>query len=135
VAKSESGAANASAIGFCFGGLGVLDMARSGADVDGVASFHGILGAPGNTDGQSISAKVLVLHGWDDPMATPDDVLTFSKEMKAAGADWQLHAYGGTLHSFTNPAANNPDFGTVYNASATRRSLAACKDFLAEIYG
>lgn len=134
-AKKEAGCDKASAIGFCFGGLSVLDMARAGMAVDGVASFHGLLGAPGNTDGNKVKAKVLVLHGWDDPMAKPEDVLTFSKEMSEAGADWQLHAYGGTMHAFTNPGANDPDFGTVYNPAAERRSLAALKDFLSEMYG
>ncbi|MEM9225217.1 MAG: dienelactone hydrolase family protein [Pseudomonadota bacterium] len=135
VAKAETAAVKAGAIGFCFGGLSVLDMARAGMDVAGVASFHGLLGAPGNTDGKPIAAKVLALHGWDDPMATPDDVMAFSKEMSEAGADWQLHAYGKTLHAFTNPAANDPGLGTVYSALADRRSFAAAKDFLAELFG
>lgn len=135
VAKSESGQDRAAAIGFCFGGLSVLDMARCGMDVDGVVSFHGLLNAPGNSAGRNISAKVLALHGWDDPMATPDDVIAFSKEMSAAAADWQLHAYGKTLHAFTNPDAQNPDFGTQYDAGADRRSHAALRDFLSEIYG
>ena len=134
-AKKESGCDKAAAIGFCFGGLCVLDMARAGMEVDGVASFHGLLGKPGNTDGHSAEAKILVLHGWDDPMATPEDVMGFTKEMTDAGADWQLHAYGGTMHAFTNPGANNPDFGTVYNPVAERRSIAALKDFLGELYG
>ncbi|WP_300380982.1 dienelactone hydrolase family protein [Henriciella sp.] len=134
-AQKESGCDKAAAIGFCFGGLCVLDMARAGMEVQGVASFHGLLGAPGNTDGKKTDTKVLVLHGWDDPMATPEEVLTFSKEMTKAGADWQLHAYGGTAHAFTNPDANDPDFGTVYNKDAERRSLASLKDFLSELYG
>lgn len=119
-------------IGFCFGGLCVLDIARSGGDVKGVVSFHGLLGAPGNTG--RISAKVLALHGWDDPMAPPADVEAFGKEMTKAGADWQLHAYGQTMHAFTNPAANDPGFGTVYNANADRRSWEAMKNFLAELF-
>ena len=134
VAKTESGCGKASAMGFCFGGLCVLDMARAGMDVDGVASFHGLFGAPGNTDGHKTKSKVLALHGWDDPMAKPEDVITFTREMTDNGVDWQLHAYGGTMHAFTNPAANNPDFGTVYSPDAERRSLAALKDFLGEIY-
>ena len=134
VAKSESGAGKAAAIGFCFGGLSVLDMARTNMAVEGVVSFHGLFGAPGNT-ADAVRPKVLALHGWDDPMATPDDVLTFAKEMDGAKADWQLHAYGGTMHAFTNPGANNPDFGTVYSSAADRRSFAACKDFLAELFG
>ena len=134
VAKAESGASAAAAIGFCFGGLSVLDMARTNMDVAGVVSFHGLFGAPGNTAAK-IGPKVLALHGWDDPMAPPDDVIAFSKEMSDAGADWQLHGYGGTLHAFTNPEANNPDFGTVYSANADRRSVAACKDCLTEVLG
>ncbi|WP_084419848.1 dienelactone hydrolase family protein [Henriciella litoralis] len=133
-AKKESGCDTAAAIGFCFGGLCVLDMARAGMDVDGVASFHGLLGAPGNTDGHKTKSSILVLHGWDDPMAKPEDVMAFTKEMTEADADWQLHAYGGTMHAFTNPGANDPDFGTVYNPKAERRSLAALKDFLGELF-
>ena len=67
-------------------------------------------------------------------MATPEDVLAFSKEMDGAGADWQLHAYGATLHAFTHPEANNPDFGTVYSASADRRSFTACRNFLSDLF-
>jgi dienelactone hydrolase len=134
VAKEASGVSKAAAIGFCFGGLSVLDMARTNMGVEGVVSFHGLFGAPGNT-ADTITPKVLALHGWDDPMATPDDVMAFSKEMSAAKADWQLHAYGATMHAFTNPAANNPDFGTVYNAEADRRSFAAAADFLNEVLG
>lgn len=132
VAKAEAGIEKAAAIGFCFGGLSVLDMARTNMAVEGVVSFHGLLFDAGNT-ADRIKPKVLALHGWDDPMATPDDAITFSKEMSGAKADWQLHAYGGTLHAFSNPAADNPDFGVLYNAAAERRSLAACADFLNEI--
>jgi dienelactone hydrolase len=114
--------------------MSVLDMARKNMAVEGVVSFHGLFGAPGNTD-DKIGPKVLALHGWEDPMATPDDVMDFSREMTGAKADWQLHAYGATMHAFTNPAAANPDFGTVYDAGADRRSFAACKDFLAEVLG
>lgn len=134
IAKKEAGTDNAAAIGFCFGGLSVLDMARKNMAVAGVVSFHGLFGAPENTD-ETITPKVLALHGWEDPMATPDDVMDFSKEMTAAKADWQLHAYGAVMHAFTNPAANNPDFGTVYDGGADRRSFAACQDFLAEVLG
>jgi dienelactone hydrolase len=134
VAMAESGASKAAAIGFCFGGLSVLDMARTNMAVEGVASFHGLFGAPGNT-ADKIKPKVLALHGYDDPMAKPEDMIAFASEMTKAGADWQIHAYGGTLHAFTNPAAQNPDFGTQYKAEADRRSFAACKDFLEELFG
>jgi dienelactone hydrolase len=120
------------AMGFCFGGLCVLDLARSGADVRGVASFHGLL-KPNGLPSKPIKSKVLVMHGYDDPMAPPEDVLALAKEMSAAGADWQLHAYGNTVHAFTNPQANNPGFGTVYKAEADRRSWHSLIGFLEEV--
>jgi dienelactone hydrolase len=123
------------AIGFCFGGLCVLDIARVGGDVAGVVSIHGLFSPPGNTAGKTIDARVLALHGWDDPMATPDDVNLFTNEMSAMKADWQLHAYGNTMHAFTNPAANSPDRGTVYDATADRRSWQAIGNFLEELFG
>jgi dienelactone hydrolase len=122
------------AIGFCFGGLCVLDLARSGADVNGVVSFHGLFGAPGNTAGNKIKARVLALHGWDDPMAKPDDVVLLAEELSNLGADWQIHGYGNTMHAFTNPNANDPDFGTVYSADADRRSWNAMQYFLSELF-
>lgn len=122
------------AIGFCFGGLCVLDLARTGIAIKGVVSFHGLLSAPGNTAGNQIKAKVLVLQGNDDPLAPNDDVLALQKELTMAGADWQLHIYGNTMHAFTNPVANDPDFGTVYQADADRRSWISMKNFLAEIF-
>jgi dienelactone hydrolase len=122
------------AIGFCFGGLCALDLARTGADLKGVVSFHGLLGAPDNTQGKTIKAKILALHGHEDPMNPVEQVLAFEQEMTKAGADWQLHTYGNTMHAFTNPAANNPDFGTVYQPDADRRSWLAMENFLAEIF-
>ena len=122
------------AIGFCFGGLCVLDIARSGADIAGVISFHGLFASPGNTSGNRIRAKVLALHGWDDPMATPEAVNALAAELSAMGADWQLHAYGNTMHAFTNPAASNADRGTVYDPVADRRSWQAMSNFLDELF-
>lgn len=121
------------AIGFCFGGLCVLDLARTGTGLKGVVSFHGLLGAPGNTEGNAIKAKILALHGHDDPLAPVEQVLAFEEEMTKAGADWQLHTFGSTLHAFTNPAANNPDIGMAYQPDSDRRSWLAMKNFLAEI--
>ena len=121
------------AMGFCFGGLCVLDLARSGADIRGVVSFHGLLNPPGKTAGNKIKARVLVLHGHDDPMVPPDAVLAFERELTEAGADWQVHVYGQTMHAFTNPQANDPAFGTVYKASADRRSWQSLQNFLAEV--
>lgn len=123
------------AIGFCFGGLCVLDLARTGEDFAGVVSFHGLFGAPGNTTGNAIKANVLALHGWNDPMASPEQVLAFAEELTGQGADWQLHAYGNTMHAFTNPDANDPDFGTVYSPVADERSWRAMADFLTELFG
>jgi dienelactone hydrolase len=121
------------AIGFCFGGLCVLDLARSGAALKGVVSFHGLLNAPENTITRSIQAKILALHGFNDPMVTPEQVMQFGEEMTEAKADWQLHIYGNTMHAFTNPQANDPGFGTVYNPIADSRSWLAMKDFFVEV--
>lgn len=123
------------AIGFCFGGLCVLDLARTGADLSGVVSFHGIFDPPGNTGASRIKAKVLALHGWEDPLAKPEAVSALASELTEQGADWQIHAYGNTLHAFTNPAADDRNAGTVFNASANRRSWSAMQDFLAELFG
>jgi dienelactone hydrolase len=127
-------ASRVAAMGFCFGGLSVLDLARTGADLSGVASFHGLFNSPGNTANNRINASVLVMHGWDDPMAKPDQVLALAEELTAMGADWQIHGYGNTMHAFTNPAANDPEFGTVYNERADRRSWQSLQLFLAEIF-
>lgn len=122
------------AIGYCFGGLCVLDLARSGADIAGVASFHAVLKEPDARVTSPIRSKVLILHGWEDPLAPPSAVLALAAELTAKEADWQIHAYGHTLHSFTNPAANNKEAGTLYDASANRRSWAAMTGFLAELF-
>jgi dienelactone hydrolase len=121
------------AMGFCFGGLCVLDLARTGADLRGVVSFHGLFVPPGNTQGNKIKAKVLVLHGHDDPMAPPDQAANLAKELTEAEADWQIHIYGNTLHAFTNPMANDRSFGTVYDETADRRSWESLRNFLAEV--
>lgn len=131
--QPEVDAGRVAAMGFCFGGLCALDLARTGADLRGVAAFHGLLSPPGNTGGAKIQAKVLVMHGYDDPMATPDQMLALADELTRAGADWQIHAYGNTVHAFTNPAANDPGFGTVYKEAADRRSWQALQNFLAEV--
>ncbi len=122
------------AIGFCFGGLCVLDMARTGTDIKGVASFHGLFGAPGNTAGTKIKAKVLALHGHEDPMVPVDAVVELEKELTEASADWQIYVYGNALHAFTNPAANNPELGAIYNKNADKRSWQALLNFLDELF-
>jgi dienelactone hydrolase len=133
-AQKDVDRARTAAIGFCFGGLCVLDLARSGADVCGVASFHGLLGAPETKDAPEITARVLVLHGWQDPLAPPDQVIAFSEEMQGRNADWQLHAYGNCLHAFTNPNANDPDHGMLYDPTADHRSWDAMRLFLGEAF-
>ncbi len=132
--QPEVDAARVAAIGFCFGGLCVMDIARTGEDLAGVVSFHGLFGAPGNTAGNTIKARVLALHGWDDPMGTPDQALALAEELTSMGADWQLHGYGNTMHAFTNPDANDRDMGTVYDATADRRSWVAMTNFLDELF-
>lgn len=133
-AQPEADPQRIAAIGYCFGGLCVLDLARTGADVRGVASFHGLFDPPGNTAGNRIAAKVLCLHGYDDPMAKPETMLQLATELTAAGADWQIHSYGNTLHAFTRPDANDPARGIGYNAAADRRSWRALEGFLHEVF-
>lgn len=123
------------AIGFCFGGLCVLDLARSGADVKATVSFHGLLNAPENKPTHTISGRVLALHGFDDPMVTPEQVLTFAKEMTDAKADWEIDMYGHTKHAFTNPKAHDEKLGTVYNQKAAKRSWIAMKECFKEVFG
>lgn len=122
-------------IGYCFGGLCALDVARSGTkDVKGAVSLHGIFMPPDIGPQPQIHTKVLVLHGWDDPMAKPDSVVGLATEMTAAKADWQVHAYGNAMHGFTAPGANAPERGIEYNANADRRSRQAMLNFLAEVF-
>jgi len=122
-------------MGFCFGGLCALDLARTSDEIIGALSFHGLLNSPDQNANRNISAKILALHGYNDPMVTPENVMTFCDEMTAAKADWQVHMYGNTMHAFTNPDANDPEFGTVYNKLADERSFRAMKDFFVEIFG
>jgi dienelactone hydrolase len=109
---------NIAAMGYCFGGLCVLDMARAGLDLKGVLSFHGLLSAPENIPNQKIKAKILALHGHEDPMVPPAQVALFEKEMTDAKVDWQVHVYGNTKHAFTNPQAQDTELGLIYNALA-----------------
>ncbi|WP_367607923.1 dienelactone hydrolase family protein [Legionella sp. W05-934-2] len=118
------------AIGFCFGGLCVLDLARSGEDVKGVVSLHGLLNAPEQATDRAIKANVLVLHGYDDPMVDPQAVQTFCDEMTQKKADWQVHMYGGTVHAFTNPLAQDAKLGTVYSQTAAKRAFESMDLFL-----
>jgi dienelactone hydrolase len=121
--------------GYCFGGKCALDVARTGIDVAGVASFHGLFDPPGWEVGK-IKAKVLAMHGWDDPMVKPEAVVALGNELTQAGADWQIHAYGHVGHGFTNPRASELQIdGVAYNALAAERSWTAFINFLEEVLG
>lgn len=123
------------AIGFCFGGTTVLELARANAGLQGVVSFHGGLKAGNPESAQAIKPKVLVLHGADDPFVSKDEVATFQDEMRRAKADWQMIYYGGAVHSFTNPAADGSfNKGALYNEAADRRSWEDMKVFFAELF-
>ena len=123
------------AIGYCFGGTTVLELARSGADVLGVASFHGALDTPNPEDAEQIKGKVLVLQGGSDPY-TRDQVPAFEQEMKQAGADYRLIIYEGAVHSFTVPeAGNDKSTGAAYDEDADKRSWEALREFLKGLFG
>ena len=127
--------ARIAAIGYCFGGTTALELARSGADIVGVVSFHGGLDTPNPADAKNIKGKVLALVGGDDPNVPPQQRLAFEEEMRNAHVDWQLVVYGGTVHSFTNPASgNDPSRGIAYNEKADMRSWEAMRTFFAEIF-
>ena len=127
--------ARVAAIGYCFGGTTVLELARSGADVNGVISFHGGLSTPTPQDARNIRGKVLALHGADDPFVKPDEVAAFQDEMRKGGVDWQFISYSKAVHSFTNKAAGNDNSkGAAYNEKADLRSWEAMKQFFAEIF-
>ncbi|HEX4925519.1 MAG TPA: dienelactone hydrolase family protein [Bdellovibrionales bacterium] len=122
------------AIGFCFGGTTVLELARSGAELKGVVSFHGGLNTPTPDDAKNIKGQVLVLHGADDPNVPPEEVQAFQQEMQKGKVNWQLVAFGGAVHSFTNPAAGNDNSkGAAYNATADKRSWEDMTDFFKEV--
>ncbi len=124
------------AIGFCFGGAVVLELARDGADLKAVVSFHGVLTTKAPAVAGTVKASVLVCTGADDPLAPADQVAAFAEEMRAARADWQVISYGNTLHGFTNPAADGSILpSALYNEKADRRSWATMRSFLAEAFG
>jgi dienelactone hydrolase len=124
------------AIGYCFGGTVALELARSGADLAAVATFHAALDTPNPADAKNIKGKVAVFHGADDPFVPPEQVHAFAMEMKDAKVDWQLVAYGGAAHSFTNPDVDRIGLqGAAYNRNADRRSWKAMQTFFDEVFG
>ena len=128
-------ASRVAAVGYCFGGTTVIELARSGADIKGIVSFHGGLDSPTPADGKNIKCKVLVCHGADDPFEKASDLAAFEDEMRSANVDWTLIKFGGAVHSFTQPMAGNDNSkGAAYNEKADKRSWAAMKMFFAGIF-
>lgn len=133
---TEVDPARIAAIGYCFGGGTVLELARSGADVAGVVSFHGNLDTPNPADAKDIKARVLVLHGADDPYVPPAQVQGFEQEMRGGGVDWQLISFGGAVHAFSQPGAgDDPSTGAAYHAPSDKRSFAYMQEFFREVLG
>jgi dienelactone hydrolase len=127
---------NVAAMGYCFGGTVALELARSGADIKGVCTFHATLDTKTPEDAKNIKAKVLVCTGADDKAVPPEQRQAFQKELDAAGVDWEMNIYSGAVHSFTNPASgNDPSKGVAYNEKADKRSWEAMKTFYSEIFG
>jgi len=120
-------------IGFCFGGMCVLDLARAGAEVKGVVSFHGIFAAPEGIANEKIVAKVMLLHGHKDPQIPPEQARVIAKELDEAGVDWQLLFYSNGEHAFTDPGANEPEMGRKYDPLLAKRSWQTMQNFLEEV--
>ena len=127
--------AHIAAIGYCFGGTTVIELARSGAAIQGIVSFHGGLDSPAPADGKNIKCKVLVCHGADDPFVKAADLAAFEDEMRSANVDWTLIKFGGAVHAFTQPQAGDDNSrGAAYNEKADKRSWAAMKMFFGGIF-
>jgi len=123
------------AIGYCFGGTGALELARSGAQIHGVVSFHGGLDSPTPEDGKKITSRILVCHGADDPFVPVKDIEAFKTELNEAKVDWQMIYYSHAVHSFTQPMAGNDNSrGAAYNKKADERSWAAMRGFFNETF-
>ncbi len=121
-------------MGFCFGGMCAIDLARSGTDeIKTATSFHGLF-YPNGLEAKEIKSKVLVLHGFDDPMANPEQMLELGRELTNANADWQIHAFGQTTHAFTNPSANNKAAGLLYNEKSRDRAWEIFTSHLREVF-
>lgn len=133
-AMDEVDASHIAVMGFCFGGLCALDLARSGVALAGAISFHGLLKAPQDVSQHPIQAKILALHGYDDPMVRPAEVEAFAQEMNLAQVDWQVHMYGRVQHAFTNPLAHDPEAGLRYDPVAEGRAMQSMINFLDECF-
>ncbi len=132
---ARTDASRLAATGYCFGGTTVIELARSGAQVKGVVSFHGGLDSPTPADGKNIQAKVLALHGADDPFVPAKDIAAFTAEMKSHDVDWKLVSYPGAVHSFTHKAAGTDNSkGAAYNADADRDSWHQMEQFLKRLF-
>ena len=124
------------AIGYCFGGTTVLELARSGAEAKAIVSFHGGLATTLPAEAGKVKAELLICHGADDPFVKPEEVAAFKEEIKKAGAKMEFVAYPGAVHAFTKPeAGNDPSKGAAYNEAADKASWAAMKAFFAKAFG
>ncbi len=124
------------AIGYCFGGTTALELARGGADLVAVVSFHGGLATKSPADAKNIKGKVLICHGGDDSFESPEEIAAFQKEMRDAKIDWEMNVYGGAVHAFTNPNADKAGIpGVAYNAAADKRSWHAMRSLFHEVFG
>ncbi len=132
--RAEVDASRIAVMGYCFGGLCALDCARHNFPIVGVVSLHGNLSAPEDTGSEKIQAPILVLHGFEDPLVPMDHLTAFTQEMTVRKAHWECDIYGRALHAFTNPKANDYDFGTVYNQEASTRAWQRTLDFLSECF-
>lgn|SRR5208283_728926 len=133
--QEQTDTSRVAAIGYCFGGTTVLELARSGADIAGVVSFHGTLDTPDPSNAKNVKGSVLVLHGADDPFVPAAQITAFQDEMRKANVDWQMIFYGGAVHSFTNPdSGNDKTKGVAYDERADRRSWEAMRLFFREIF-
>lgn len=122
------------AVGYCFGGMTVLELARSGAALAGAVSVHGSLETPRPAEPSAVQGKILVCHGALDPHVPMTQVTAFTEEMKHAGVDYQLLIYGSAMHGFTHETAAGQQPGVAYHALTDARSSAAIGAFLGEIF-
>lgn len=134
ISLPEVDASRTAAIGFCFGGKAILDLARTGAALATVVSFHGVYDRPPES-AKRLNASVFVLHGWDDPLAPPEALRGLAEELTGVCDDWQILAFGHTSHAFTNPKAVRPDQGLAFHSLSSERAWQAMAVHLEERFG